>query len=209
MMTIDQGLIIAYFASILAIGFYKNSSSNISTFLFAGRKLTIPALVATLVSTWYGAILEIGRFTFKNGISAWFVFGAFYYIAAFIYAKYLSEHIQSSRNDSIPSRFYSSYGKKSALLAIILIFLLASPAPYLKMLAIILSYIWEIDFTYALILGIMFSTMYTLKGGFNSVIKTDILQFILMFLGFGSIIIYLYFMLLVYLIYQILQNTDR
>ena len=56
----------------------------------------------------------------------------------------------------------------------------------------ILSYIWKIDILYALIIGIICSTLYTLKGGFSSVIKTDILQFILMFFGFGYMAIYLY-----------------
>ena len=170
----DNLIISLYIAGILFLGFYhKKITSN--SFLYASRKLTIPAFVATLVSTWYGGILEIGRFSYSNGTSTWLVFGLFYYIAALIYARYISNHIPSSRNDSIPSKFYAHYGKPSAILAIILVFLLASPAPYLKMLASILSYIWKIDTTYALFIGIACSTLYTLRGGFNSVVKTDML----------------------------------
>ena len=187
----DNLIIYCYIIGILFLGlFHKKTTSN--SFLYASRKLTIPAFVATLVSTWYGGILEIGRFSYSNGISTWLVFGLFYYVAALIYAKYIANHIPSSKNDSIPSRFYAHYGKKSALLAIGLVFLLASPAPYLKMLASILSYIWNIHLTYALFIGIICSTLYTLRGGFHSVIKTDILQFILMFVGFGYMVIYLY-----------------
>ena len=60
--------VVLYFLVILGLGFYKGSKKDINTFLLSGRKLTTPALVATLVSTWYGGILEIGRFTYENGI---------------------------------------------------------------------------------------------------------------------------------------------
>ena len=191
-MTIDQILIGTYIIAILAIGFYQKKTSSLNIFLFSGRKLTAPAFIATLVSTWYGGILEIGRFSNLYGISTWLVFGLFYYIAAFLYAKFLAEKISTSKQDSIPVRFYNTYGLIPGIFAVILIFLLASPAPYLKMLSTIFTYILKIDIFYALILGAGISTLYTIKGGFTSIIKTDILQFILMFFGFGYIAFYLY-----------------
>jgi len=191
-MSADQILIVLYFSIVLIVGFYRKTSSDISDFLFSGRKLTTPAFIATLVSTWYGGILEIGRFSYLNGISTWLVFGLFYYLAALIYAQFISDKISSSENDSIPIRFYKSYGFKPALLTILIIFLLVSPAPYLKMLSSILSYILKIDIIYALFLGVIFSTLYTLKGGFGSIVKTDLIQFLLMFFGFGYMAIYLY-----------------
>ena len=193
MISIDQILIGTYIITILAIGFYQKQTSSLNAFLFSGRKLTAPAFIATLVSTWYGGILEIGRFSNLYGVSTWLVFGLFYYIAALLYAKFLSEKISTSTNDSIPVRFYNSYGLIPGIFAIILIFLLASPAPYLKMLSTVLAYILKIDIFYALMLGATISTLYTLRGGFASIIKTDILQFILMFFGFGYMAFYLYF----------------
>ena len=189
---IDHILIWIYLLSILFIGITAKSPKTNIGYIYAGRKLTIPAFVATLVSTWYGGILEIGRFSNQNGISTWLVFGLFYYIAALIYARYIVDRISISNNGSIPTQFYNHYGKSSAIFAVILVFLLASPAPYLKMLATILSYIWKIDSTTALMIGVFFSTIYTLKGGFSSIVKTDFIQFLLMFLGFGYMAIYLY-----------------
>ena len=191
-MSIDQFLIITYFAIILLIGFYQRTSSDVSDFLFSSRKLTIPAFIATLVSTWYGGILEIGRFSYLNGISTWLIFGLFYYLAAIIYATYIVDKVPHSKHNTIPAKFYDCYGKKPALIAIVMVFLLASPAPYLKMLSHIFSYAFNIDVGTALIVGVLLSTLYTLRGGFNSIIKTDFLQFILMFMGFGYMFIYLY-----------------
>ena len=56
----------------------------------------------TLVATWYGGILEIGRFSYEYGIVTWLIFGVFYYIAALIYATVFVPKILSSNFNSIP-----------------------------------------------------------------------------------------------------------
>ena len=61
-------MIIAYLFIILAIGVYKFQKNDAEDYIYASRKLTLPSFIATFVTTWYGGILEIGRFTFENGI---------------------------------------------------------------------------------------------------------------------------------------------
>ena len=63
---IDHILIWIYLLSILFIGITAKSPKTNIGYIYAGRKLTVPAFVATLVSTWYGGILEIGRFSNQN-----------------------------------------------------------------------------------------------------------------------------------------------
>ena len=78
-------------------------------FIFASRKLTIPAFVATFVTTWYGGILEVGRFTFENGIITWIIFGLFYYISAFILLKYIAPKIHFNNIGTIPEYFHKHF----------------------------------------------------------------------------------------------------
>ena len=172
-----------YFLVTLGFGFYKRTDKGINNFLFAGRKLTIPALVATLVSTWYGGILEVGRFTYENGIVTWIIFGLFYYIAALLFVKYIAPKIIESSIPTIPELFLKSFGRIPALIAIVCVILLTTPAPYLKILATLFDFVWGIPVFWALVLGASLSLVYAITG-FSAVVRTDKLQFVLMFAGF-------------------------
>ena len=186
--TLNQALVLLYFLVTLGFGFYKRSNKGLNSFLFAGRRLTIPALVATLVSTWYGGILEVGRFTYENGIVSWIIFGLFYYIAALLFVKYMVPKIIESGIPTIPELFFQSFGKIPALIAIFCVILLTTPAPYLKILAILFDFVWDIPVFWALVLGAFLSIIYAISGGFFAVVRTDKLQFILMFFGFAILL---------------------
>ena len=186
--SLDKTLVLLYFLATLGFGFYKRSDKGINNFLFAGRRLTIPALVATLVSTWYGGILEVGRFTYENGIVTWIIFGLFYYIAALLFIKYIAPKIIESSIPTIPELFLKSFGKIPALIAIVCVILLTTPAPYLKILATLFDFVWGIPVFWALVLGSFLSIIYTVTGGFAAVVRTDKLQFVLMFLGFAVLL---------------------
>ena len=186
--TIDQGLVVLYLLGTLSLGLLKRSKTDVNSYLFAGRKLTVPAFVATLVATWYGGILEVGRFSYENGIVTWIIFGLFYYIATLIFIKLIVHKIISKNIRTIPEFIYSSYGRKSAFVATIFVILLVSPAPYIKMLATLFNHLWKMPELLALIIGSVFSMIYAFSGGFSSVIRTDKLQFVLMFSGFALIL---------------------
>ena len=186
--SLDQTLIIAYFLVTLVFGFYKKSEKDINSFLFAGRKLTLPALVATLVSTWYGGILEIGRFSYQNGIVTWIIFGCFYYIAAFLFVKFIVPKIIHSKIPTIPDLFNNTFGKWPAFISIICVLLMATPAPYLKILADLLNHIWDIPKIGGLCIGATLTLSYAFTGGFSAIVRTDKFQFILMFMGFALIL---------------------
>ena len=191
--TLDQTLILLYFIATLVFGFYYQSNKDINSFLFAGRKLTIPALIATLVSTWYGGILEVGRFTYENGIVTWIIFGFFYYIAALLFVKFIAPKIIESNIPTIPELFHRSFGKWPALIAIVCVILMTTPAPYLKILADLFNHVWGIPKFTALCLGTTLSLAYAFSGGFSAVVRTDKLQFILMFTGFFVLLSSCYF----------------
>ncbi len=167
----------------------KNADEN--EFLLSGRQLTLPAFVATLVTTWYGGILGIGEFVYRAGISAWLVMGLPYYIFAFLFAWFLAPRIRKAENVSIPDMMYRVHNKPTGLLSSLFIILMTSPAPYILMLAVLLKYFLGLNFLLSLIISALSSTIYVYWGGFRSVVQTDKLQFVFMFGGFFLLILYL------------------
>ena len=184
-------MIYTYFIIIFFIGLYHRKNKNPEEYLYLSRNLTLPSFIATIVTTWYGGILEIGRFSYINGIVTWFIFGFFYYISAIIFALYIGPQIHKNNIHSIPQYFNNQYGLIPEKITSIILILVSSPAPYLMILSTILIHIFNINFNIALIFGIIFSITYIYSGGLKSIIKTDLVQFVFMYLGFFVILLYL------------------
>ena len=186
-------IVIFFFVLILIVGLSNKKNNTLSEYMYSGRKVTTPALVATLVTTWYGGINEIGIETLYNGISVWLYFGFFYYIAAFTYAYIIAPKIISKNYNSIPITIYQTYGKIPGLISLFVILLFLMPASYLLILGQLISEIFNINQMLAIIIGLIVSSIYTLKGGFSSIIRTDKIQFIFMFFGFMILSFFLFF----------------
>lgn len=191
----DLAVILFYFAAILAVGFLtgrRKNRSDAGEFLLAGRSLSLPVFVMTLVSTWYGGILGVGEFSYLYGISNWVVQGVPYYFFAAVFAWLLAARIRATNLATIPDKLQVSYGRPTALLGGVLTFILMTPAPYVLMLGVLLQLVSGWDPTLCLVLGTAATTAYLFAGGFRSDVNTDILEFFLMFLGFAVILPYAY-----------------
>ncbi len=181
-----------YLFLLLTIGWRaRRPHPDENEFLLGGRSLTIPAFVATLVSTWYGGILGIGEFVYGSGIVAWVVMGLPYYLFALLFAFLLAGKIRQAENVSIPDMMQRHYGRRVGLLSGIFIVLMTSPAPYILMLAVLLRYFFHLNLLNALLISAFFSTIYVYWGGFRSVVQTDKLQFLFMFAGFVVLVFFL------------------
>ncbi|MFC1527511.1 sodium:solute symporter [Candidatus Neomarinimicrobiota bacterium] len=189
---LDFSIIIIYFVLVIIIGFYRNkiSSENSNNYILAGRKLSLPGFVATLVATWYGGILGIGENTYNFGIQTWFIFGLPYYFFAILFAIFIAPRIRKLNFVSIPDQIHNRFGKRAGVISGVFLLFLASPAPYILSIGILLEYTIGIPFLWALIAATIFSLIYIWKGGFGAIVRTDVVQFILMFGGFILLIIF-------------------
>ncbi len=179
-----------YLLLLLFIGFRRRGNPEDEVdFLVGGRQLTLPAFVATLVTTWYGGILGVGEFTYRYGLSNWVVFGLPYYLFAIMFALFLAPRIRQSNLLSIPDQFYRHYGKTSGLFGTLFTFLLTLPAPYVLMVGLMIQMITGWSLWICVLVGTLFSLVYVIAGGFRSVVRTDKLQFVLMFGGFLVILV--------------------
>ncbi|NIA18551.1 MAG: hypothetical protein GWO85_00475, partial [Simkaniaceae bacterium] len=183
---LDGFAILVYLLVLWIIGFIRSehSADNEKNYILAGRRLSLPGFVMTLVSTWYGGILGVGENTFLYGIQTWVIFGLPYYIFAILFALFLAPKIRQANLISIPDHFEKRYGPSSAIISALLLLVLASPAPYILSIGILLQAFTGLPYNIALILAVIASLIYIWRGGFGAVVRTDMLQFVLMFTGF-------------------------
>ncbi len=187
--TNDYLIIIAYFVSILVIGFKTKSESNsVKDYIVAGRTLTLPAFVASLVSTFYGGVLGIGEFTYRFGISGWFLYAFPYYVFVLLFAFYLSDRVRKAHLYTIPDKLNRVYGRKVGILGGFFVFLMSTPAPYLFIMGILISLIFSVKLFYGMVFALIVSIVYLIRGGLRADVRVNMFEFVIMFVGFGIIL---------------------
>jgi len=184
---IPLGVYFAYLGFVIIQSFRLPAVDSIG-YLLVGRKLTLPAFVASLVASWYGGILGVSEFSWRYGVSMWFILALPYYLAAFVMALFLAKRIRNVNLVTIPEQFRQTYGPRIAILGALIIFLQTTPAPYLLELGKLCEYLFSIPKYMAIPLCAFFSMAYVLRGGLGAVVKTDKIQFVLMFIGFILIV---------------------
>nr|WP_309687967.1 sodium:solute symporter family protein [Armatimonas sp.] len=186
----DYCVLVLYALALVFVGLRQRKvvSSEASAFLVAGRGLTLPAFVATLVATWYGGILGVGELAYGSGLGAWTVFGLPYYVFALIYALWLAPKVRTAARFTIPDTLEAAHGKPVALLGAVLVFFLVAPAPYALMTGTLLQAIFGGPLWLCVTLGTLLSVVFVVRGGLETDVRTNLVQFLLMFLGFGLLV---------------------
>ncbi len=187
--TIDYVIILGYFVILFTIGYFvKRKIKGLDDYFLAGRKLTLPIFVATLVSTWYGGLLGVGELSFQYGFVNWITQGFFWYLVYLFFAFFLANKIRKTNLYTLPDQLERFYDKKSRFLGAIFNFIMVTPAPYVLSLGLIFNLLFGWEIWISIIIVVIFMIFYTMRGGFLGVIYTDIIQFVLMMVGVALII---------------------
>ena len=189
--SLDIIVILIFFAALLIIGFItsQKTKNDSEDYLLSGRKMGLLLFVLVNVSTWYGGIIGVGEFTYRYGLVSWFTQGLPYYFFAFLFALFFAKKIRAASLFTIPDKLTEVYGKKVGLISAVIVFVLVSPAPYLLMSANLISLVFDTQIIISLIIGVILSGSYLIKGGFRSNIYADAFQFFIMFIGFIIILV--------------------
>lgn len=160
-------------------------------FLSAGRRITLPVFVATLVCTWYGGILGVGEFTWTWGLVNWLALGVFYYLFALLYALLLAGRVRAGMELSIPERIEARHGWGAGRMAGLYSLVMVTPAPYLLMAAVLFERSLGLSLQAGMGWALILTLFYVWKGGLRSVMMTDLLQFCTMFVSFIAVVVWL------------------
>ncbi|NUQ80999.1 MAG: sodium:solute symporter family protein [Bacteroidetes bacterium] len=190
----DWAVVSAYVILLTILGFLTiRKQASADSFLLAGRSVTLPGFVVTLVTTWYGGILGVGEYSYLNGISAWVALGLPYYFFALIFAFWLAPRIHKSRLTSIPDQMEQAYGRLSGIISAVFTFFMVTPAPYALMSGVLISLVLPIPFWMSVLISLVLSTFFVGFGGYRSLVVTDFLQFAMMYAGFAAILFVAFF----------------
>ena len=194
---LDVSLIVLLMAGWLWLGHRGRTAPRMSgpstndavDYILAGRSLTAPFFAASLIATWYGAVLGAGEFIARYGVVMILCFGIPYYLAAAVYATVLAQRIRSSETVSIADQFRRAYGERVGYLAAVLILVLSIPAPYMLTLGIVVSSLTPLSIPWSIIAGSVVALAIVARGGLRSDVYANAGQVVIMYAGFLALVV--------------------
>ena len=189
---LDWAVLVLFFAGVLALGFSAKLKENTSVqMVAAGRALTLPLFVATLITTWYGGVLGTPEFynSFGFGLGTLTVNGLPYWIAGALFALFLAKRIRSEEQISIPERIERCYGRTAGLIAAVLVMVLATPAAFVFMLGTLLVVVFGLELWAAIVIAGLGCTAFLYRGGLMADARSNTISFVMMYTAFVMILI--------------------
>jgi SSS family solute:Na+ symporter len=180
---IDKVIIVVYFFAMIGIGVLLYSRmQSFDDFLVAGRRMTAPLLVCTLVSTYYGlgVLLSGSEISYESGVVNWFFDTAPAYVMIAVTAFFLTPKIRGRDFRSVPDIVHAHFGLPARVATALASFIYALPAFSIMGLGGLFVLLFGIPFEWGLVLGSAVALAYTVLGGLMAVALTDAVQFVLM-----------------------------
>ena len=188
--TLDIVLLILYALVCILIGLLSSRRQKDDDYMIAGRQLNTWGFITSVVASYVGgaAIVAYTAYVYQFGVSALAVFvGTSIGFIIFIpYALKIRKAGEEQEFFTLSDWFYSKFNKSVGLLSAIILFVV-----YFGMLlnqfiagSSILASISGWSYETALFFSSLVISIYLFAGGFKSVIKTDIFQYIVLFVLF-------------------------
>ncbi|MDH5567271.1 MAG: sodium:solute symporter family protein [Myxococcales bacterium] len=180
---IDFAIVGVYMLGMLAVGFFVyRKVPSFEEFFVAGRSMTTPILICTLVSTYYGVDVLFGtsELAYNDGVVAFFGYSQLS-LAAYVFAAFaLTKRLRKANFKSLPEILERNYGRGAGLLGALASLTYSIPALGLFGLGRVCEVILGFDARMGALLVGGVALAYTLMGGLWAVAITDTIQFVLM-----------------------------
>lgn len=180
---LDFAIIAVYLLGMLAIGVWlARKVKSFQSFFVAGRLMTTPLLISTLVSTYYGLDVTFGvsELSFSEGVVAWFVYSRPYYLAILIAGLILVRRLKAYPFLSLPDIVEHFYGKPARVTVALASLLYNLPILAIMGMGILVRATLGLSEIEGYLLGALLAALYTLLGGIWADAITDTVQFVLM-----------------------------
>ena len=194
-------LLLAYFALLIAIGFWcRRKAASVDGFVLGGRTVG-PWLTAFAYGTsYFSAVVFVGyagQFGWKYGISAtWAGIGNALIGSLLAWAvlgrrtRIMTQHLDSATMPDFFAKRFGSPSLKLAASAIIFVFLIPYTASLYNGLSRLFSMAFPgIDYTWCVILMAVLTAVYVIAGGYMATAINDFIQGVVMLFGIAAVIL--------------------
>ena len=190
---VDVAIVVAYLLGMIGIGYAVSSRIKaFRDFFLAGRALTAPILICTLVSSYYGldALLGDSGDAARDGAVVWFTYGRPYSLALLVAALFLAHRLNQVDALSIADLLAQHYGRPTQVAGAVASFLYALPILAIMGMAAMGQVLFGLPLWAGAVLGSGIALVYVLMGGFWADALTDTVQFLVMCVSLAVVLPY-------------------
>ncbi|GAA0742705.1 sodium:solute symporter family protein [Clostridium oceanicum] len=183
--------LILYFTVLLFAVTREKKNQTVFDYFFAGRSLPFWALSITFIASWWGAgsAISTADLAFDDGLGAFWYYGVPVLLSNFlmILASKAIRRVGYLTQSTMMEARYSKYVSKM-LSVLILIFMIFSASSQMVGIGSFFGTYLGINYEMAILVGTGIVLIYSMFGGFQGVVITDIIQFVL--LSVSAIVIF-------------------
>lgn len=190
---VDWSVVLVYLAAMTIVGLHarrRRKEQCFDEYYLASRRLGVPILVATFVSTFYGlgSILGTAEVGFSQGMSAFFALSLPYtlmYILMALMAPRFRELSPRTFSDIIDE----AYGRFPRVITAICSFIYSTNTMELLGAGFVFSLVFSTPLWVGVLVATLVSVGYTYAGGLWADCATDLIQFCLMSVSLGLLLL--------------------
>jgi Na+/proline symporter len=180
---LDATIVLAYLAGMVGVGYLvAGRIRRFADFFVAGRALTTPILICTLVSSYYGldALFGDSGDAAREGVVVWFTYGRPYTLALLVTALFLARRFEGTGFLTMSDVLAATYGQATQVAGAVASFLYALPILAIMGLAGLGQVLFGLPLWAGAVAGSALSVAYVAMGGFWADALTDAAQFTIM-----------------------------
>ncbi len=192
---LDQIIIWGGIIVIALIGVYFSKfSKSMDGFFVAGRKMTYPLVLASMLASWHGIsfYLWLPGAVYEMGWGGWVVTCGSYCVVDMFMGYFFAFKARMIGQFTVPDLFGRAYGSKAQVVSgfAYFIYMGAFASAEIVACALVLNFAFGMNMTLGLILSAVFVTVYCFTAGQYAVFMTDFIQYLLMAFGLAVLCIF-------------------
>ncbi|MDA1018078.1 MAG: sodium:solute symporter family protein [Planctomycetota bacterium] len=187
---IELGMLTAYLGVLMWIGIRSARRVRTSAdYTLAGRSVPWVVILATTAATMIGGGASVGMVSkvAEIGIAAAVVTCA-WHLQLLLTGVFIAPRLRGLNLITVGDYFDLKFGPMARELAVVncTIFLIGALAAQMAAMGTVTNAVLGLDYTTALVIGAAVTVFYSTVGGIPAVVKTDVMQFVILVIGIGT-----------------------